>query len=598
MRARFTLALALSALSLGCVGAVGNNGSDPTGASSTGGAGSGGPGVSTGVGMGAAGSSPTGVATGAAGSSPTGVGTGTAGTNPTGVGTGAAGMTLPGSALVSQPVFRLTSAQYTNSARDLLGIPVNVALDPDDSSSGGYWIGGPASDTSVRAYHNAAIAIATSAVSAANLAKVVPCSATPTAACASTFIDSLAPKAFRRPLEASQRTALNTVFTTINGKYGFAAGIQAVIEAILQSPSFLYHLELEEQAMPAGKVAVTGYSMADRLSYLLWATTPDDALLTKAGAGMLSTPAQVLAEANRMIADPRAKVGVRYFYEQWMHLPDLPTSKTAPFATIYTPALANSIKTSFDMQMDDALWADKGAVTTLLTSRSTYADANLAPILGVAGVTGTTMQKVTVPNTQRAGILTHPALMSIFATENESHPIKRGVFMWDKVLCRPLPDPPANVPPFVAPGPGVSLRQQFETLTADKTACQPCHSRINPVGFLFEAYDTVGRFRTTDDNNQPVNTQVTIVGSGSPAIDMPTANAAEFADRLGANDASVASCMVNQLYRFMAKRSTTGIDNAELDKLNTAFTSSGQSFKQLLVAITQSEVFLNRLTVK
>jgi hypothetical protein len=603
MRARFSFALALSAMSLGCMGAIGGNDSTPglTGSGSgTGAAGSGATGVGSGnagsSGSGTAGAGTTGVGTGAAGDGSTGVGTGVAGT---GSNSGAAGqVTLPGSALISQPAYRLTSLQYMNSARDLLGIPVSVALDPDDSSTGGFWIGGPASEVSVRAYHNAAITIATSAVSAANLAKVVPCSATPTAACASTFIDTLAPKAFRRPLDATQRTALNGVFTTNNGKYGFAAGIQGVIEAILQSPSFLYHLELEEQAQAAGKVAVTGYSMADRLSYLLWATTPDDTLLTKAGAGMLSTPAQVLAEANRMIADQRAKVGVRYFYEQWMHLPDLPTSKTAPFATIYTQALANSIKTSFDMQMDDALWADKGAVSALLTSRETYADATLAPILGVTGVTGTAMQKVAVPTTQRAGILTHPALMSIFATENESHPIKRGVFMWDKVLCRPLPDPPANVPPFVAPGPGVSLRQQFETLTADKMSCQPCHRSINPVGFLFEAYDTVGRFRTIDDNNQPVNTQVTMVGTGNPALDVATANAAEFADRLGANDASVASCMVNHLYRFMAKRSIASGDAAELDKLNTGFTASGQSFKQLLVSLTQSEVFLNRLNVK
>jgi hypothetical protein len=557
----------------------------------------------TGAGTGTAGAgSPTGTATGTA----TGVATGTAGTTGTATGvagwngmTGAGGVvTLPGSALVSQPLFRLTSQEYMNSARDLLGIPVSVALDPDDSSDGGYWVGGPASETSVRAYHNAAISIAASAVSAANLAKVVPCSATPTAACASTFIDTLGPKAFRRPLEASQKTALVNAFTTINGKYGFAAGIQTIIEAILQSPSFLYHLELEEIAKPAGKTPVTGYSMADRLSYLLWSTTPDDALLAKAGAGMLSTPAQIQAEATRMIADPKAKLGVRYFYEQWMHMPDLPTSKTAPFATIYTPALAASIKASFDMQMDDAFWADKGTVTSLLTSRSAYVDGALAPIMGVQGVTGATMQKVTLPATQRAGILTHPALMSIFATENESHPIKRGVFIWDKVLCKKLPDPPANVPPFVPPGPGVSVRTAFETLTADKTACQPCHVRINPVGFLFEAFDTVGRFRTIDDNNQPVNTNVTIVGTGNTALDVATASAPEFLDRLGANDSGVASCMVNHLYRFMAKRNVLGGDATDLGTLNTTFTTSGQSFKQLLVALTQSEVFLNRLNVK
>jgi hypothetical protein len=593
MRARFTWSLALLVVSLGCNGAIGE---DPG---------------STGSGTGTAGGGVTGVGTGTAGATGagTGVGTGTAGASVTGVGTGSAGatgitgaagtaVTLPGSALVSQPVFRLTSLQYMNSVRDLLGIPVSVELDPDGSSEGGFWIGAPASDSSVRSYHNAAIAIATTAVTAANLPRVVTCSATPTAACAATFIDTLAPKAFRRPLEASQRTALNQVFTTINGKYGFSAGIQAVIETILQSPSFLYHLELEEQAKAAGKQPVTGYSMADRLSYLLWATTPDDALLAKAAGGMLTTPAQVQAEATRLLADPRAKIGVRYFYEQWMHITDLPRSKTAPFNTIYSPALAASIRTSFAMQMDDALWADRGSLTALLTSREAYVDGALAPIMGVSGVTGTTMQKVQMPATQRAGILTHPALMAIFATDNESHPVKRGVFLWDKVMCMPLPDPPANIPPFTPPGPGVSLRQHFETLTKDPAACQPCHVKINPVGFLFEAYDTIGRYRTIDDNDQPVNTQVKIVGTGTPALDVDTANATQFADRLAMNDAQVTTCLVSQLYKFMAKRKVYAGVVPEMVKLNATFTSSGGSFKQVLVALTQSEVFLNRLTVK
>jgi len=337
--------------------------------------------------------------------------------------------------------------------------------------------------------------------------------------------------------------------------------------------------------------------MADRLSFLLWSTTPDDALLAKAAGGTLTTPAQVQAEATRMIADPKAKQGVRYFYEQWMHLPDLPLSKTAPFNTLYTTALAASIKASFDLQMDDALWADKGAVTALLTSRDVYVDANLAPIMGVAGVTGATMQKVQANPAQRAGIMTHPASWRSSRRRTRATPSSVASSCGQGPVPA-APDPPANVPPFVAPGPGVSVRTQFETLTADKVSCQPCHMRINPVGFLFEAYDTIGRFRTIDDNNQPVNTNVTIVGTGSTALDVATSNATQFRRPLGANDSAVSSCMVSQVYRFMAKRKVSPDDTTDLDKLTATFTSSGQSFKQVLVALTQSEVFLNRLTVK
>jgi hypothetical protein len=585
MRARSTWSLALFVVSLGCAGAVGNggNGSDGNGT-----AGSGGPNPGTG-------------GTSTAGTGVPGTGGGSAGTA---TGTGGDTLplppaTLPGSALQSSQVFRLTNYEYMNSAADLLGLPVDVVLEGDGASDGGFWVGGPASDNSVRAYHTAAIAVATAAVTPPNLARVVPCSATPTAACAGTFIDSFAPKAFRRALDPAQRTALVGAFTTINTKYGFAAGIQTVIEAVLQAPSFLYHLETEEQALGAGKKPVTGYSMASRLSYLLWSSTPDDTLLAHAAGGTLSTAAQVQAEATRMIADPRAKNGVRYFYEQWLRVTDLPPSKTAPFDKTYSSSMINSIRTSFDLQMDDALWADTGSVTALLTSRTAYVNQELAPLMGVTGVTGATMQKVQVNATQRAGVLTHPAIMSVFATENTSHPIKRGVFVWGKVLCRPLPDPPANVPPFVAPAPGQSLRQDFEVLTKDPTACQPCHVRINPIGFLFENYDAIGQYRTIDDNKQPVNSAVTIVGTGDAALDVATTNATQFLDRLGTDDAAVGACMITHLYRFAAKRAEaiSGADTTDIMKLQATFKSSQQSFKQVLLGLTQTEIFLNRLNV-
>ena len=197
---------------------------------------------------------------------------------------------------------------------------------------------------------------------------------------------------------------------------------------------------------------------------------------------------------------------MRNFYEQWLKVLDLPTSKVKnpvtafDYATDYSPAVQTSLKASFDAQVDAALWGTGDSVKAQLTGTDAYVDGNVAKIFGVTGVTGTTLQKVTVNPQQRAGILTHPVIMSTFATETSSHPIKRGVFFWDKFLCQPLPSPPNNVPPFVPPAAGQSLRQDFETMTADPVACQPCHMRINPVGFLFEHYDSMGYYR--DDRQQ------------------------------------------------------------------------------------------------
>ena len=584
MRTRSKLSLAslcLAAL-VGCNGSIG----DSTGGSSTGTA-TGGPGAGGSTGTGSGG---------------TGTTTGTAGT------TGAGGQVVvppPGSALQWQAVLRLADYEYLNSASDLLGIAANVPLEPDAPSTGGFRIGGPAGDNTVNVYHSAAISIAAQAIT--TLAKIEPCfgtAATGTAAaqtmCAGTIVTDLANRAYRRPADAPTLAGLNTVYSTIAAKYGFQTGVQSVIEAILQSPLFLYHLELEEYAKGAGKVAVTGYSLASRLSYFIWGSIPDTTLTMAAAGGQLTTPAQVLAQAQRMVADPRAQPGMRNFYEQWLEILDLPTSKgtnsvtNINYGALFTPAMQASIRASFDAQLDDALWGGGDAVKALLTGSNAYVDANTASLFGTTS-TSATMAKVAVDPTQRSGILTHPAIMSIAATDTQSHPIKRGVFFWDKLLCQPLPNPPANVPPFVQPPPGTSLRNQYATFTSNVQTCQPCHAKINPVGFLFESYDTLGRFRTVDDVGQPVVTEATIVEASDPKLNVDTKDAVAFGANLAANDSTVLNCMVTQLYRYAVHRQEGVADAPSITTLASGFDTSGRSVPALLSSITQSEIFLNRL---
>jgi hypothetical protein len=592
MRARSTwlLALIVASTAAACNGLVGDTSMPPTGSPTTGNP------------TGTPGSGGAGSTSGAGGSSATG----TAGS------TGAAGsgiVTLPGSSLQSQPLLRLANYEYTNTVQDLLQVQPNVQLEPDAPSTGGFRVGGPVSDNTVSVYHTAAVTIA--AQTMASLGTLESCykTATTTTAmqtsCAATIINDLATKAYRHPVDAPTIAGLTTVYTTIAGKYGFATGIQTVLEAILQSPYFLYHLEADEQAKGAGKVAVTSYDMASRLSYFIWGSMPDATLTAAAGNGMLTTPAQIAAQAQRLVADARVVPGMKNFYEQWLQILDLPTSKSknpvtsVDYGTMFTPGMQTSLRASLDAQIDDALWGTGDSVKALLTGTNAWVDTNTAPLFGITSATAT-MAKTPVDPTQRAGIMTHPAIMSIFATETSSHPIKRGVFFWDKLLCQPLPDPPANVPPFVPPSPGESLRQDFETLTADKVTCQPCHMRINPLGFLFEHYDTLGRYRTVDDNGQPVNSVATIVGTGDPMLDLSTTDAVQFANRLGADNGTVAQCMVTQVYRYAVHRreADSGADQPALTTLSTAFDSSGRNMKTLLSTVTQSEAFLYRLNVQ
>src|SRR5260221_12306521 len=358
MRARSTVFLALCAATVGCTGTVGRNSS-------------GGP-----TGSGVGGSNVTGTAG-------TGATTGTAGTG-------------SGSALQAAPLLRLANYEFLSSLRDILQFNADVPLEPDAPSTGDFRVGGPAGDNTVNNYRAAAISLATQALK--TLAQVEPCFGTATTAaaqttCAGTIVGDLGPKFYRRPLDAAQLAGLGGVFSTIATKYGFQTGIQAVLEALIPSPYFLYHLELEEQAMPAGKVPVTGYSMASRLSYLLWGSGPDATLMTEAGAGHLTTQAQVMAQAARIVGDPRIVGGMRSFYEQWLRVLDLPTSKVknpvtnVDYGALYTPGVQSSLRASFDAQVDAALWGTGDSVKALLTGTDAYVDGNVASLFGMSGVT-------------------------------------------------------------------------------------------------------------------------------------------------------------------------------------------------------------------
>jgi hypothetical protein len=432
----------------------------------------------------------------------------------------------------------------------------------------------------------------------------VPCDAglitsTP-ADCAAKFIDAIGPKAFRRPLDADTRTGLVNLFATVSAQFGFNGGLQALVEEMLQSPYFLYHLELEEQAQGPGKVAVTGYSMASRLSYLIWASMPDDELFSKAAAGQLSSADQVNSEAARMLADPKAQSGLRNFYEQWLKVRAMPLSKGGQFANAFD---GPSILGSFDAQVDAALWAPKDGLTTLLTGTQAYVNDKTAPLFGVSGITGSAYQAVNVDPTQRAGILMHPAIMSTFATDTGSHPIKRGVFVWDQIVCQTLNDPPPNVPTFPGVPPNSSVRQAYEAFTSP-SLCQGCHARINPVGFLFENYDTIGQYRTIDDNGQPVNSDVTIVDaldtSGKPdaKLNVETPNAVQFAKNLAADGSVTTQCMVTQLYRYALKRIENDADQTTLSKLASDYTGASQNLSKLIAGLTQTQGFMNRMNVQ
>jgi len=568
-----TLATLLIGASVGCKGAI----SDPSPPAS--GPGSGPPGSGTN----ATGNTGTG---GAAAGAPTGT-TPVAGGN----------QVLPPTV---EPPRRLSLTEYKNTVRDLLGLTTPVTTDdlPLDQQAGtsGFLAGAAiTSAPDARLLFDKSDSMTMAAMG--NLAIQVPCIATPTAAdtCAKQFITTFGRRAFRRPLADEEVTRLMGLYTLQVGPTigaTFSEAIRGVVTAIIQSPNFLYRWELGPTT-PAIKdgalVRFNSQEMASRLSYAFWATMPDARLFQLADADQLQTPAQIQQEVRRMMVDPKAKDAYGDFATQWLSLTQLPSAlKDANLN--FTPQMAQSMLSETGAFVSDIFLGPKatGSLTELLTSQKSFIDGTLAKIYGVSGVTGTTLQQVTFPAGQRAGILTQASFQTMHGDVGGSFPVRRGAQVYRRLFCKEveLPDNVQVVPPPPATA-GQTTRQRFAQHAMNP--CAGCHALFEPIGFSFENYDGLGGYRTTD-NGQPVD------ATGSVTIGTTTVNfknAIDLASALAQND-QVRDCMATQWMRYVLRRREGSGDLASLQKAQVAFRAASFDMRELLVSLATSEAFSHR----
>ncbi len=500
------------------------------------------------------------------------------------------GPPTPGSA----PLRRLTQSEYNNSVRDLLGDTSRPAdTFPPDQQVGDF------SNTAVsltvppllaQAYQSAAEALASTALS--HLSSLLPCDPTTGEdACAAQFISTFGKRAYRRPLAPDEQTALVGLYASNKTGADFNNGVQAVIEAVLQSAPFLYRVEYGDVSQAAGTVVpLTPYEMASRLSYLLWDSMPDDTLFTAADANQLATPAQLATQARRMLTDSKAHPAVQQFFTEWLGLAHLVDSSKDP-ATYpeFTPTLHQSMQGETSAFIDWMMWQSDAKLPTLLTSPVTFVNQELASVYGFPGVTGTALQQVSLDPTQRAGILTQLSVMTVLAKPDRTSPVLRGRFVRQNLFCQPIPPPPTNIvitPPPVTPG--VSTREAF-SMHSSVEPCKSCHKQMDPIGFGFENYDGVGKFRTTDQG-QPVDPSGALTGTDS---DGKFPNAVALATKL-AQSQEVSDCVTTEWFRYAFGRGESNDDSCSLGTLKQAFTASGTNFQELLVAITQTDAFRYR----
>ncbi len=378
------------------------------------------------------------------------------------------GETEPGERLLR----RLTHDEYRRTVRDLTGVTVDTPLASDEVVEGfrndahALVVDGLLADQ----YRTSAEAVG----EAFEVADHLDCDRTARGdvACATAFVRDFGLRAFRRPLTDDDVSRYVELWAEVAASDGFDEGIGWVVTAMLQSPHFLYRSELGARGAP-GRFVLTDWEMATALSYSLWGTLPDDALLEAAGRGELTSDDDIDAQIERMMDDPRALETVGRFVEAWLDLEPLGTVAREGL----TPELREEMARATREQV--AAWvADGGSLSDLLVD---------------------------------GGLLVEPSLLTTYARPDGSSPVHRGVLVRERFLCEELPPPPPNLdtsPPPVDPT--KSTRERYRQ-HADDPACSGCHALIDPLGFAFEHYDQLGQWRD-DDEGHPIDASGSLDG--------------------------------------------------------------------------------------
>ncbi len=492
------------------------------------------------------------------------------------------GETGPGPA----PMRRLTRAEYNNTVRDLLGDRSR----PADRFVGQDIIHGfdnNADTTTSRLlteqYEAAANGVAARAT--ADLPSLLRCDPVQDDedACVREFVIDFGRRAFRRPLLAHEIQRYHEFFASQRATEDLARALELTLSAMLQSPKFLYRVEHGTPSQARnGAVPLTSYEMASRLSYLLWNTMPDEALFDAAARDELTTPQQLGAQAERMLADPRAREVVLDFHEQWLALRGRLPTELLPME----PLLRRETQTFLTGVVLDG----DGTLETLLRADFSYMNAELASFYGLdtEGL-GDAFEPVALDPTQRSGVLTQALTLAINAREHETSPIARGRLVRELLLCQPLPPAPPTLmvePP--QPDPHRTTRERYAQHGQDP-ACSGCHELIDPLGFAFEHYDHRGQWRD-QENGLPIDASGQLSYTDEVEIRGEFDGAVQLADKLATSE-TVEQCMVQGWFRYAYGRDLSDADQCTLDHLSEEFRRSDGNIRELLITLTQTDAF-------
>ena len=500
---------------------------------------------------------------------------------------------VPASTAAEPHLTRLTESQYFNSIRDIFSdeIALTIQVDPLEESGGLYAVGASVSTISplgVERFETASYQVAEQAMDSPTLlSTIVTCEPTDIRDddCAAESLAALGQQVWRRPLEATELDSLVEISGNASEVLSdFHDGLEYGIATLLQSPHFLYRVELGEDDGEGGR-RYSDHEMASRLSYFLWDTTPDTELLDAAERGDLTADASLSLQLDRMLADPRARQGLRAFFTDMLDLHELDELNKDPLIFTYmSDDLGDSAKEETLVGLEQLIFDDDADFRDFFTTQDVWVNRRLASIYNIPAPTMDGFAWTTLPDEERRrGFLGQVSFLALQAHAVSTSVTLRGKFVRQNLLCQNIPDPPADVDTSIpeVDAEAKTMRERVAIHLQDPS-CAVCHEITDPIGLGMENFDGIGRWRTSENG-------VTIDASGE--LDGEHFGDAWDLGRVISEHPSLGPCLSDTLLAY-ASATRVSSDQLELsDWHSLGFENSGYRVLWLMRDIALSPAF-------
>ena len=407
----------------------------------------------------------------------------------------------------------------------------------------------------------------------------------------------IAPRLFRRDLSADELAKLNLAFAE-RLDVGVTAdnALRDCVVELMTAPDFLC---IVEQPGP-----LNDFALASRLAYFLWNSTPDDALLDLARAGKLRDPKVLAAQTDRLLKDAKSSRFVDDFTDQWLGLRAI--DDTSPDSKLYPEYAKNDLLKRSSVQETRAFFRrvldENLSVREFAAANWTFANASLAKHYGLPGITSLALQKVSLPaDSAYGGLWTQPAVLKVTANGTYTSPVKRGVWVAERLLGISIPPPPPDIPSVEPDIRGAKTLREQLALHSSQGSCAACHAKFDPYGFALESFDVTGTYRKTyrvlnpERKAGPWWTEgLPVDCSGKTPTGQTFADIRELRKAVAQNPAQLARGVTRHLVTYATGAPATRLDQPAIESIVTAAAKDNHGLRSLVHGVVQSELFRSK----